>query len=74
MQAVRTIQKSENGLLMIQLPEHFHDIDLEIIILPAHPIQDTEVVPPSSNRLEMVAHLKGILPDLPYSKYDFYEQ
>jgi hypothetical protein len=74
MQAVRTIQKSENGQLMIQLPEHFHDIDLEIIILPAHPIQDTEVVPPSSNRLEMVAHLKGILPDLSYSKYNFYKQ
>lgn len=59
---------------MIQLPEQFHDIELEIIILPAQPIQDVEVEPTPTNRLEMVAHLKGILPDVPYSKYDFYEQ
>lgn len=26
------------------------------------------------NRLQMVAHMKGMLPNLPYSKYDAYEQ
>jgi hypothetical protein len=74
MQAVRTIQTAKNGHLMIQLPAQFHDIELEIIILPAQPSKESDVAPPTTNRLEMVAHLKGILPDLHYSKYDFYEQ
>jgi hypothetical protein len=74
MQAVRTIQKPKNGQLMIQLPAQFHDIELEIIILPVQPVQDTDVERSTINRLEMVSHLKGILPDQPYSKYDFYEQ
>ena len=34
MQAVRKIQKPINGQLLIQLPENFHDVELEIIIFP----------------------------------------
>jgi hypothetical protein len=59
---------------MIQFPAQFHDIDLEIIIIPAQSSQESDVALPTTNRLEMAAHLKGILPDLPYLKYDFYEQ
>lgn len=29
---------------------------------------------PTINRLKMVAHLKGILPDVPYDKNDIYNQ
>ncbi len=31
-------------------------------------------IPRKQNRLQMVAHMKGVLPNLPYSKYDAYEQ
>ena len=34
MQAVRKFQKPVNGQLLIQLPENFHDVELEIIIFP----------------------------------------
>lgn len=33
-----------------------------------------KTVPQKQNRLQMVAHMKGVLPNLPYSKYDAYEQ
>ena len=33
-----------------------------------------KVTPKKQNRLQMVAHMKGVLPNLPYSKYDAYEQ
>ena len=33
-----------------------------------------QTVPQKQNRLQMVAHMKGVLPNLPYSKYDAYEQ
>ncbi|MFN0176766.1 MAG: hypothetical protein ACKVU0_19150 [Saprospiraceae bacterium] len=33
-----------------------------------------KTVSQKQNRLQMVAHMKGILPNLPYSKYDAYEQ
>ena len=33
-----------------------------------------QTVPQKQNRLQMVAHMKGVLPNLPYSKYDVYEQ
>lgn len=76
MQALRTVAKSENGQLLIQLPDFFHNIELEVIILPAsitdHLVQ--EVNPNGDARLQMVAHLKGSLPNVSYSKYDFYEQ
>ncbi len=74
MQAVRTIQKPENGQLMIQVPEHFHDIELEVIILPAYSVAVSDEQELVVNRLELIAHLKGSIPNLPYSKYDFYEQ
>ena len=33
-----------------------------------------KTVPKKQNRLQMVAHMKGVLPNVPYSKYDTYEQ
>ena len=71
MEAIRTIQKSNNGLLHLSIPQHFQNIDLEIIILP---LLNSPKSAPSKNRLQMIAHLKGSLPNLSYSKYDFYEQ
>lgn len=74
MQAVRTIQTPVNGQLLIQVPEQFHDLDLEIIILPVSNSKPIKPRREKKDRLKMVAHLKGILPNLPYSKYDVYEQ
>jgi len=74
MQAVRTVQKPVNGQLLIQVPERFHDIELEIIILPAPVLHENQKVKKQLGRLEMVAHLKGSLPNRPYSKHDYYEQ
>lgn len=73
MQAVRTIQRPVNGELLIQVPERFHNMELEIIILPAL-AKEEEGDNQKVGRLEMVAHLKGSLPNRPYSKYDSYEQ
>lgn len=33
-----------------------------------------KMVPQKQNRLQLVAHMKGVLPNLPYSKHDAYEQ
>ncbi|NUO00647.1 MAG: hypothetical protein HUU01_08525 [Saprospiraceae bacterium] len=73
MQAVRTVQKPINGQLLIQVPKEFHDIELEIII---QPISDEKNKQPTihTERLAMVAHLKGLLPNRPYSKSDHYQQ
>ncbi len=74
MQTVKTIQKPINGQLLIQVPEEFHDMELEIIILPAPALHEEQEVDKRNRRLEMVAHLKGSLPNRPYSKADHYLQ
>jgi len=73
MQTIRIIQKPINGQLLIQVPKEFHDIALEITI---QPISDKKNKPTTihTGRLEMVAHLKGSLPNRPYSKFDHYQQ
>ncbi len=70
---MKTIQKPINGQLLIQVPEEFHDMELEITI---QPISDKKNKPTTihTGHLEMVAHLKGSLPNRPYSKFDYYQQ
>ena len=73
MQAVRTVQKPINGQLLIQVPEGFHDMELEIIIQPILK-EENQQATIHTGRLEMVAHLKGSLPNRPSSKSDHYQQ
>ncbi|MFM9952156.1 MAG: hypothetical protein ACKV1O_29765 [Saprospiraceae bacterium] len=70
---IRTIQKPINGQLLIQVPKEFHDMELEIIIQPISDEKNKQATI-HSGRLEMVAHLKGSLPNRPYSKSDYYQQ
>lgn len=36
MEALKTIQSTQNGVLHIEVPEHFNNTQLEVIVIPLH--------------------------------------
>lgn len=69
----KTIERTENPQLIIDLPEGVDKAEVEVIIRPLH---DKPVEEPKPSRLEIIQRFKGALKDSDYevTKYDVYDQ
>lgn len=69
----KTIERTENPQLIIDLPEGVDKAEVEVII---RPLPDKPVEEPKPSRLEIIQRYKGIFKDSTYQvdKYDVYDQ
>ncbi len=69
----KTIERTENPQLIIDLPEGVDKAEVEVIIRPLHDNSADESKP---SRLAIIQRYKGIFKDSTYQvdKYDVYDQ
>lgn len=69
----KTIERTENPQLIIDLPEGVDKAEVEVIIRPLHDNSADESKP---SRLAIIQQYKGIFKDSTYQvdKYDVYDQ
>ena len=71
MEALKVIQSTQDGILRIEVPEHFKNTQLEVIIIPI-----VEKETPKSNHLQSIKKYFGTakFPNTKVNKYDVYNQ